>query len=166
MPSDPYVGSLLRTLILSKPGARALELGTGVGLSLSWMIDGLSDGGHVVSIDADAALVNLVGEYFRDDPRVTLVHEDGAAWLERYAGPAFDLVFADAWPGKYSHLEEAVGLLRPGGFYVIDDMDEQPNWPEGHDEKAAALMTRLEAREDLVATKISWSTGVVVAVKR
>lgn len=35
MPSDLYIGTLLKTLITSKPKATVLELGTGIGLSLS-----------------------------------------------------------------------------------------------------------------------------------
>ena len=41
MPSDVYIGTLLKTLVASKPKGRFLELGTGIGLSLSWMVDGM-----------------------------------------------------------------------------------------------------------------------------
>ncbi len=40
MASDSEVGSPLCRLVSSKPGARLLELGTGIGLSLCWMQDG------------------------------------------------------------------------------------------------------------------------------
>jgi len=56
-------------------------------------------------------------------------------------------------------------MLNPAGFYVIDDMLPQPNWPEGHDEKASKLLDYLDQRKDLTLTKLSWSTGVVIAVK-
>ena len=39
MPSDIYVRTLLKTLVSSKPKGHFLELGTGIDLSLSWMID-------------------------------------------------------------------------------------------------------------------------------
>ena len=42
MSSDVHIGALLKTLVASKPGGRFLELGTGTGLSLSWMVDGIS----------------------------------------------------------------------------------------------------------------------------
>jgi len=41
----------------------------------------------------------------------------------------------------------------------------QPNWPEGHDQKAKNLIKDLEARKDLVLTKQVWATGIVIAVK-
>ena len=43
MPSDLYIGSLLKTLIASKPNAKLLKLGMGIGLSLSWMTDGMEN---------------------------------------------------------------------------------------------------------------------------
>ena len=43
MPSDVYIGTLLKTLISSKPDGHFLELGTGMGLSLSWMLEGLNE---------------------------------------------------------------------------------------------------------------------------
>lgn len=41
MSSDLFVGTLLKTLISSKSNGRFLKLGTGIGLSLSWMIEGM-----------------------------------------------------------------------------------------------------------------------------
>nr|WP_288935541.1 hypothetical protein [uncultured Allomuricauda sp.] len=43
MPSDIYIGTLLKTLTASKPSGNFLELGTGIGLSLSWLIQGMDD---------------------------------------------------------------------------------------------------------------------------
>ena len=63
-------------------------------------------------------------------------------------------------------LDEVLCMLNRGGFYIIDDMLPQPNWPEGHQEKAIKLITSLEAREDLVLTKQVWATGIIIAVKK
>ena len=57
---------------------------------------------------------------------------DGAEFLQQSASRQFDLIYADAWPGKFSHLSDALSLLRGGGVYVIDDLLPQPNWPDGH----------------------------------
>lgn len=51
------------------------------------------------------------------------------------------------------------------GFYVIDDMKAQPNWPEGHDKNVAGLVSYLENRKDFNLTKMNWSTGVILAVR-
>jgi hypothetical protein len=56
-------------------------------------------------------------------------------------------------------------MLNKGGFYIIDDMLAQPNWPEGHDLKVAKLIDDLEKREDIRITKQLWATGIILAVK-
>lgn len=166
MPSDIYIGTLLKSLIASKPKSNVLELGTGVSLSLAWMIDGLDKHSSLTSIDNDPILIDIAKEFFGSDPRVNLVCANGAEWIKNYSGVPFDVIFADAWPGKYSELDETLDLLEVGGFYVIDDMNPQPNWPEGHDKKAEKLIAHLESRDDLTMTKMNWSTGIIICAKR
>ncbi|QXP54810.1 class I SAM-dependent methyltransferase [Cellulophaga sp. HaHa_2_95] len=165
MPSDLHIGSLLQTLIASKSNSRFLELGTGIGLSLSWMIEGMDANSSLISVDNDPELIQISTEFFGQDKRVTLICEDGTIWLKNYNGANFDLIFADAWPGKYSEIEEALNLVAVGGFYVIDDMSKQENWPPGHEDHVVNLLTYLKAREDFKITTLNWSTGVLVAVR-
>ncbi len=166
MPSDLYIGSLLKTLVSSKPGGRFLELGSGIGLSLSWMVDGMSADARLITIDNVPKLSEIVKSFFNEDGRVEILCQDGAEFIRNYKGELFDLVFADAWPGKYSELDEVLALIKQGGFYIIDDMIEQENWPEGHVAKAENLLAKLENRGDLVLTKMDWSTGIMVCVKQ
>ncbi len=42
--------------------------------------------------------------------------EDAAVLIGRLPPAAFDLVFADTWVGKFSHLDETRRLLKPGGL--------------------------------------------------
>ncbi|WP_339878465.1 class I SAM-dependent methyltransferase [uncultured Algoriphagus sp.] len=165
MPSDLYIGTLLKTLIASKPAGNFLELGTGIGLSLSWMVDGLDKFGKIISIDNDPELTGIVSAIFEQDPRVKILCQDGAEFIKTFEGDKFDLIFADAWPGKYSELDETLSMLKVGGMYVIDDMDPQPNWPEGHAEKAKILVELLENRTDFTLTKMNWSTGIILMTK-
>ena len=166
MPSDLYIGSLLKTLITSKPKSNILELGTGIGLSLSWMIDGMDSESKLTTVDNDPKLIEIAESYFGDDERVEIVCNDGTTWLKSYSGKKFDLIFADAWPGKYSELDEILDLLKVGGLYVIDDMIAQPNWPDGHQENVEGLVEYLEGRSDFNLTKMNWSTGLIVAAKK
>lgn len=165
MPSDMFIGTLLKTLIASKPGGNFLELGTGMGLSLSWMLKGMDENSKVLSIDNDLELTQIAKDFFEADERLQLVCADGEEWISTYKGIKFDLIFADAWPGKYSLLDATLELLNIGGFYVIDDMSYQTNWPQGHDKKASELIQILEAKKDFTITKMDWSTGLIVAVK-
>jgi len=166
MPSDIYIGSFLKTLIASKPKANILELGTGIGLSLSWMIDGMDGESRLISVDNDPELIKNVKSLLEDDPRVEIICEDGSKWIKTYNGDKFDVIFADAWPGKYSAINEILDLIQVGGFYIIDDMVPQPNWPEGHEKNVKDLIQYLENRKDITLTKMNWSTGVILAVKK
>jgi len=49
---------------------------------------------------------------------------------------------------------------------VIDDMLPQPNWPEGHGEKAQGLLDHLATDLRFVMLPLVWSTGVVVLVRK
>jgi len=166
MPSDIYVGTLLKTLVSSKPKGHFLELGTGIGLSLSWMVDGMDAESKITSIDNDPKLVAIAKSYFEQDKRVKIIGMDGTEWIKNYSGKAFDLIFADAWPGKYSEIEETLDLIKPGGIYIIDDMSVQPNWPDGHQEIVDQLIGYLENRKDFNLTKMNWSTGIIIATKK
>lgn len=166
MPSDLYIGTLLKTLITSKPKANLLELGTGIGLSFSWMIDGMDSESKLTTIDNDPELTKIAQNYFGGNKRVDIKCTDGAEWIKNYKGEKFDLIFADAWPGKYSEIDEILNLLKVNGFYIIDDMSAQSNWPKGHQEKADKLIEYLENREDLNLTKMNWSTGIIIATKK
>ncbi|SHG27222.1 O-methyltransferase [Flagellimonas flava] len=165
MPSDLYIGTLLKTLVASKRGGSFLELGTGMGLSLAWILDGMDKDSCAISLDNDGDLIDIAKEFFHKEARLKLFCCDGEVWLKEYTGDGFDLIFADAWPGKYSTLDKALSMVNMGGYYVIDDMKKQPNWPDGHEELAKSLVDILEKREDFVLTKMDWSTGVIVAVK-
>ncbi|KQC28990.1 O-methyltransferase [Flagellimonas eckloniae] len=165
MPSDMYIGTLLKTLISSKPAGNFLELGTGMSLSLVWMLEGMDKNSKLISIDNDKELIQIAEHFFGEEKRLELICEDGENWLSGYKGGKFDLIFADAWPGKYSFLDQTLTLINEGGFYVIDDMKTQPNWPAGHENNVSDLVDILESREDFTITKMDWSTGVIVAVK-
>lgn len=164
MSSDKYVGSLLKTLVASKPNGHFLEIGTGTGLALAWILDGVDPSSKIISIDNDLNLIKVASGAFNEDPRVHFICADGEQWIKEYNGVGFDLIFADAWPGKYSIIEKALDMLNPGGFYVIDDMLPQSGWPNGH-QKANNLINYLENRDDLYLTKMNWSTGIIIATK-
>ena len=165
MNSDLLTGNLLKTLTASKRHSRILELGTGGGLATSWILDGMDQDSTLLTIENNAALWQIAKEQITD-PRIEFLLDDGYIWLKEHQGEKFDLIFADAMPGKYDLFDEAIELLKPGGMYVIDDMLPQPNWPAGHAEKAEAFIKMLESRKDLILTKLKWSTGIIIAVKK
>ena len=165
MPSEPRTGAMLRVLAASKPGGRLLELGTGTGLSTAWLLDGMDRDARLVSVDIDPGPQAVARDILGADPRLEIVTADAAGFLRRQVDAPFDLIFADAMPGKYEVLDAALALLRPGGLYVIDDMLPQDSWPEDHAAKVPRLVADLAARAELRIVSLAWSSGVVVAVR-
>jgi predicted O-methyltransferase YrrM len=166
MPSDMLTCSLLRTLAATKPSGKFLELGTGTGLSTSWILDGMDKSSTLVSIDNDKSVLNIAKTHLGKDSRLSLVLSDGEDWVLTNIKKRFDYIFADTWHGKYLLLEEVLDMLNPGGLYIVDDMLPQANWPEGHAEKALIFVKKLESRTDLILTKMNWATGIIIGVKR
>jgi predicted O-methyltransferase YrrM len=165
MSSDLQTGSLLRTLVAAKPNGNFLELGTGTGLSLAWIVEAMDENSKVISIDTSKVCQAIAKKHFAADDRVNIICEDANVWIKANQHEKFDLIFADAWPGKYEALEETLALVKPGGLYIIDDMLHQPNWPTGHEKNAERLIEELESRTDIQLTKLNWSTGIVIVSK-
>ncbi|HSZ86651.1 MAG TPA: class I SAM-dependent methyltransferase [Puia sp.] len=164
MASDLYTGSLLKTLVASKQHGNILELGTGSGLATSWILQGMNKDAHLTTVENNSMLLEIA-KLQLNDSRIDFVLADGYQWLQNYNGQKFDLIFADAVPGKYDLFEETIALLKVGGFYIIDDMLPQSNWPEGHSEKVDDFVIMLEKRKDITLTKLNWSTGIIIATK-
>ena len=166
MPSDILTCSLLRTLASSKPGGEFLELGTGTGLSTSWILDGMDSTSTLVSLDNDKTLLQITKKFLGYDTRLNLVLTDGEKWVTANTAQRFDYVFADTWHGKYILLDQVLDMINKGGFYIVDDMLPQSNWPEGHKEKAINFVKHLEGRNDFNLVKQHWATGIIIAVKK
>ncbi|WP_316748496.1 O-methyltransferase [Pedobacter gandavensis] len=166
MASATMTCSLLQTLAASKPGGNFLELGTGTGLSTAWILEGMDQQANLTSIDNDAQFLSIAERFLGQDSRLKLECIEGEDWVLQNKGQQYDYIFADTWHGKYLMLDEVLDMLKPGAFYIIDDMLPQENWPEGHAEKAIRLIEVLEQRDDLVLTKQCWATGIVIATKK
>jgi predicted O-methyltransferase YrrM len=165
MSCDERTGNLLAGLAAARPGGRVLELGTGVGEGAAWLLSGMDPTSRLVSVELDPAVQAVARAELGSDPRVTFATGDGGQWLEAYAGPPFDLVFADTWPGKFTHLDRALNLVAPGGTYLIDDLSPQAGWPEGHGEAVKRLLAELDERNNFHSVRLTWSTGLLMAVR-
>jgi len=178
MGSERGTGNLLQILAASKPGGRFLELGTGTGVATAWLLSGMDETSILISIDTDPHVQTVAREFLGSDPRVTFLTEDAETWLSNRVAPVrpfpapaidqpekFDLIFADAMPGKFIALNHALNLVAPNGFYVVDDLLPQPNWPEGHAEKIPSLLYTLSADPRFVSLPMAWASGIAVLVR-
>jgi len=165
MPSEQRTGAFLRALAASKIGGRLLELGTGTGLSSAWLLDGMDPRSTLVSIESEPSISAVAARHLGHDPRLTLVEADAKDWLRSHQDETFDLLFADAMTGKYENFDLAWNCVAEGGFYVIDDMLAQENWPAGHGAKVERLLGDLDRRADCQVVRLSWSSGLVLIVR-
>lgn len=165
MASAPRTGALLALLAASKPGGRMLELATGTGLGTAWLLSGMDAGARLDTVDTDARVVAIAQQHLARDARVSFHIKDGAEFLAQAAPDTYDLIYADALPGKFSHLDRALALLRTGGIYFIDDLLPQANWPPGHAAKVPLLVEALEQRPEFVNVKLAWASGLMVLVR-
>jgi len=166
MASEPLVGALLRVLSMSKPSGRFLELGTGTGLGTAWILSGMSAGATLISVDTDGEAQAVAARHLGSDGRLRLLNENAFDYLAAQPPRSFDLVFADAMPGKYDALDLSLALVKPGGFWIGDDLLPQPNWPEGHAAKIPDLLETLSNHAEFATLPMVWASGVVVAVRK
>jgi demethylmenaquinone methyltransferase/2-methoxy-6-polyprenyl-1,4-benzoquinol methylase len=117
------VGRLLAALAAAVPGGgRVLEIGTGTGVGLAWLVHGLG-----ARQDAEVVTIELDDQVQRTalsapwPPWVRFESGDGAEVVGRLG--EFDLIFPDAPGGKIFKLRRTVAALRRGGVLVVDDMD-------------------------------------------
>lgn len=166
MVSEPKVGALLATLAASKPGGRLLELGTGTGHGTAWLLSGMDPRSALDTVDTDPHVVGVAQRHLGSDRRVTFHIGDGAEFIQHARRNHYDLIYADAWPGKFTHLDAVLALLGPGGIYVIDDLLPQSNWPDGHAPKVPMLIDSLERRREFVTVRLAWASGLMLAVRK
>jgi predicted O-methyltransferase YrrM len=166
MASEPKTGALLAVLAASRPGGRLLEIGTGTGIGTAWLLSGMDASARLDTVDTDRDVVAVAQRHLGGDARVAFRLEDGAAFLARADPDTYDLVYADAWPGKFTELDAALGCLRQGGIYVIDDLLPQPNWPDGHAGKVEALVADLEGRRGFAVVRLAWASGLMLVVRQ
>jgi demethylmenaquinone methyltransferase/2-methoxy-6-polyprenyl-1,4-benzoquinol methylase len=165
--ADPDVGRLLAVLAAGvRRDGRILEIGTGAGYGLAWIIAGLAGRSdvEVTSVEIDGARQAAVA---RDGwpPFVRLVQGDVLTKFDTLG--RFDLIFADAQGGKWEGLDRTIGALEPGGLLVVDDMRSPTvRIVPDQDAKAEAVRTALLTDSRLLSVELDWATGIILARRR
>ncbi len=163
MSSDIKTGNLLRFLAGGALGGSILELGTGTGVSTCWLLDGMDEQAKLSSVYTDSTVQQIAQKHLGEDPRVTFHTSDALELLQVMDAQSVDLLFADAWPGKFEGLDLALSKLRVGGVYVIDDLLPQSNWPQNHHSNVDRLIERLTSNPLLQTLQLNWSSGLLLA---
>jgi predicted O-methyltransferase YrrM len=176
---DAEVGALLRVLATAVGASHVLEIGTAVGYSGIWLAGALPPGGMLVTMEMDEerakeARANFARAGLAD--RVSVVVGDAALKIAKVAGP-FDLIFQDGAKHLYTPLlDRLVGLLRPGGLLVTDnvlwDGEVVPGFvakPKKNADETRAIAEyneRLAAHPQLLTATVPLRDGVSISVKK
>lgn len=162
---DDEVGRVLAMLAAAVPDhGRIVELGTGTGVGLAWLLAGSDNGDRidVVSVDTDS---DLLDETAAADwpPNVRFLHGDGELHVQDLA--PVHLLFADAAGGKLHGLDHSIAALAPGGVLVVDDMHPHLHTTDGLADTIDDVRRQLLAHPDLLAVEIDHGTGIIIATK-
>jgi len=152
-----FIGALTR---LAGP-RRALELGTGMGLTTYHILSNLPPDGVLDSVESNQELIEVARKVVGGDKRLRLHNRLGEDFIgEALEADRYDFIFADTWPGKYFLLDEVLRMVKPGGIYVIDDMNHSDDWPDGHEKKAQSLLAHLQGLTGWSFSYYTFGTGV------
>jgi caffeoyl-CoA O-methyltransferase len=172
----PEQGAFMTLLARAIGARRAIEVGTFTGYSALCLARGLPEDGLLVCCDTSAEWTAIgrpwwekAGVAHKIDLRIGPALET----LRRLPRqPAFDLAFIDAdKTGYWDYLEELLGLLRPGGLVLVDNVlwmgsvvDPQANDPSTLAIRAFNDRAARDPRVDCVMLPVS--DGLTLLRKR
>ena len=129
MLSGPVQGRFLKMIVEMCGARRVLELGSFTGYSGICLASGLSEDGHLDTLEINDELEDLILEGFSRAglrERISLHIGDCLETLKRFREEGrepYDLVFIDANKRDYPEYYELVfDLVRPGGWILADNV--------------------------------------------
>jgi predicted O-methyltransferase YrrM len=174
VPIESGGGAVLRFLAAAAHAKSVVEIGTGAGVSGTWLLRGMTDDGVLTTIDSEAEHQRVAKQTFAaagfTGAKVRLISGPALEVLPRLSDGAYDLVFIDAAKTEYAdYLEEAIRLLRPGGIVALDNTlwHGKVADPTSRDESTMAIRELLrQVRDDarLVPLLIPNGDGLLAAV--
>ncbi|MCK4750616.1 MAG: class I SAM-dependent methyltransferase [Bacteroidales bacterium] len=118
-------GKILEMISLMINPRRILEIGTFTGYSSICLAKGLSEDGHLYTIEKDDEITEFAGSYIQRSglsDRITLLTGD-AREIVPGMDESFDLVYLDAEKDEYLDYYSLVfPKLRSGGFILADNV--------------------------------------------
>jgi predicted O-methyltransferase YrrM len=161
--SAPETGRFLAALAAGvRYQGRVLELGTGAGVGLAWLVYGLDarDDVEVVSVEKDSELVRRVRAAVW--PEWVHIVQGGAAEAVLSLG-SFDLIFADTPIAGSLSIDKIVSILKPGGVLIFDD--SHADEPAARS-RISVLRHGLLQDSCLVCADLAFSTGIMFVTRK
>ena len=167
-------GAVLRFLAASIQARSIVEIGTGAGVSGTWLLRGMAPDGLLTSIDLEAEHQRVAKQTFIAAgfplSRFRLIAGSALDVLPRLSDGVYDMVFADAAKEEYAaYLAEAIRLLRPGGILAFDNALWHGRVADESNRDAATvavreLLHRVHDDERLLPLLIPSGDGLLAAI--
>ena len=125
MLSGHFQGRVLSMLSKMIQPKDILEIGTYTGYSALCFAEGLAEGGHIITIDKNEELEDLVHDFvsrseYKDQIKCMV---GDAMKIVPQLKRSFDLVFIDADKGNYlNYYSMVMNKIRKGGYIIIDNV--------------------------------------------
>ncbi len=121
----PQVGRFLYQLAIATKARKILELGSGFGYSAYWFSMATGKRGHITMTDSDENNRDRAMKYFRQaglESKINFILGDALQIAAGLKGP-YDIILNDIDKHEYPDtIEVAARLLRPGGFFITDNI--------------------------------------------
>jgi len=175
VPVLPGAARAIEVLARAMRATSAVEIGTGAGVSTTYLLRGMAPAGVVTTIDVEpehhrAARRTLAAGGFAPE-RARMITGRALDVLPRLTDGGYDIVLIDARKSEYpAYLEHALRLLRAGGLLLIDNAlwhGRVPD-PAQRDKDTTAVRETLKAvREDerLTISLLTAGDGLLTAIK-
>jgi len=102
---------------------RILEVGTFTGYSAICLVEGLQQGGELITVDKNQEIKEIASNYFEESgttDRINLIIGDAKKIIPRLDG-VFDLVYLDADKENYAHYYDLLIEKVVNGGYILAD---------------------------------------------
>jgi predicted O-methyltransferase YrrM len=175
-PVSPGAGALLRLLAAAGSAKSVVEIGTGTGVSGTWLLRGMRPDGVLTTIDVESEHQRIARRIFVEagfaPSRTRIIAGRALDVLPRLADGVYDLIFVDADATESGACADAaLRLLRPGGTLIINGAlaGGRIGDPAARDAGTVTireLLRTIRESDDWIPAVLPTGAGVLAAVRR
>jgi len=175
-PVSPGVGALLRLLAAAGSAKAVVEIGTGTGVSGTWLLRGMRPDGVLTTIDLESEHQRIARRIFVEagyaPSRTRIIAGRALDVLPRLADGVYDLLFVDADATESGECAQAASrLLRPGGTLIINGAlaGGRIADPAARDAQTITMretLKTLRESDDWIPAILPAGPGLIAAVRR